>query len=84
MKQFKALARIIHQSGLNTDILNKIDFADFQAQILELISLVLGKNELAEDDTLIIEHALSLWVAILVKNGKLINNFYSFHRPQVK
>ncbi len=31
MKQFKALARIIHQSGLNTDILNKIDFADLQA-----------------------------------------------------
>jgi hypothetical protein len=84
MKQFKALARIIHQSGLNTDILNKIDFADLQAEILELISLILGKNELAEDDTLIIEHALSLWLATLIKNGKLINNFYSFHRPHVK
>lgn len=69
---------------MHTDILNKIDFADLQAQILELISLVLGKNELAEDDTLIIEHALSLWLATLIKNGNLINNFYSFHRPHVK
>lgn len=84
MKQFKALARIIHQSGLHTDILNNINFADLQAEILELISLVLSKNELAEDDTLIIEHALSLWLATLIKNGKLINNFYSFVRPHVK
>ncbi len=39
---------------------------------------------MAEDDTLIIEHALSLWLATLVKNGGLINNFYAFKRPHIK
>jgi hypothetical protein len=44
---------------------------------------VLGKQELAEDDTLIIENALSLWLATLMKNGNLINSFYKYNRPYV-
>lgn len=46
--------------------------------------MILSKNDLAEDDSLIIEHALSLWLATLIKNGKLINDFYSFNRPHIK
>ena len=45
--------------------------------------MILGKQELAEDDTLIIEHALSLWLATLIKNGHLINTFYKYNRPHI-
>jgi hypothetical protein len=45
--------------------------------------MVLSKHEIAGDDSLIIEHALGLWLATLIKNGSLINDFYSFKRPKI-
>ena len=63
-----------------TDILDKIDFGDLQREVLEVTSLMLAKREILPDDVLIIENALALWVAALIKNGDLINEFYSFKR----
>jgi hypothetical protein len=34
-----------------------------------------------QDESLIVENALGLWVAILVKNNDLISKFYDFNRP---
>ena len=42
--------------------------------------MILGKKELGLDDTQIVENALSLWVATLIKNGELINKFYAYKR----
>ena len=66
--------------GLGTDILQKIDFADLQIEVLEVISLMLCKREIQADDAQIIENALGLWVATLIKNGNLINKIYAFKR----
>ncbi len=33
------------------------------------------------DEALIVENALGLWVATLVKNNNLINKFYELKRP---
>lgn len=33
------------------------------------------------DESLIVENALGLWVATLIKNNELINKFYEFNRP---
>jgi hypothetical protein len=41
---------------------------------------MLGKREILADDAQIIENALGLWVATLIKNGDLINEFYTFKR----
>jgi len=62
------------------DILDKIDFSELQKEVLEVISIMLGKREILADDLLIIENALALWVATLIKNPTLINRFYSFTR----
>jgi hypothetical protein len=80
-KKFKTLAKIIRESGQVSEILQKIDFSDLQTQALEVICLILGKKELGVDDTLIIENALGLWVATLIKNPSLINDFYQYKRP---
>ena len=66
------------QSEQGTDILDKIDFADLQAQVLEVICLILQKKEVQLDESLIVENALGLWVSTLVKNNNLINKFYEF------
>jgi len=46
--------------------------------VLEVICLILAKKEIAVDDNSIVENALSLWVATLIKNGNLINEFYEY------
>ena len=62
------------------DILVKIDFAELQQEVLEVISIMLGKREILADDLQIIENALALWVATLIKNPTLISRFYTFTR----
>lgn len=70
----------MRECGLGTDILKKIDFQDLQAQLLEVICILLGKKELLSEDIMIIENSLGLWVATLIKNGNLLNSFYEFKR----
>lgn len=70
----------MRQCGLGGDILQNINFKDLQIEVVEVICILLGKRELGIDDISIIENALSLWVATLVKNGDLINDFYRFTR----
>lgn len=60
--------------------MSKINFKGLQVEALEVIAIMLGKKEAGPDDTQIIENALSLWVATLLKNPNLINDFYSFTR----
>lgn len=48
--------------------------------MLEVICILLGKREIGPDDCSIIENALGLWAATLIKNGNLINDFYEFKR----
>ncbi len=50
-KRFSALAKIMRQCGLGGDILQKIDFKDLQFEVLEVISILLGKRELLPEDT---------------------------------
>jgi hypothetical protein len=70
----------MRQSGLGEEILLSLNFKTLQIEVIEVISILLGKREIGPDDNQIIENALSLWVAILIKNGNLINDFYSFVR----
>lgn len=72
------------ETGLGEVIIEKINFKDLQKEILEIISLILSKKEINSADDMILENNFSLWVAILVKNDDLINEFYSFERPEDK
>jgi hypothetical protein len=71
-------------TGLGEIILGKIDFKDLQKQVLEVICLILAKREIIAEDTLITENALSLWVACLIKNQTLIDEFYKYQRSEDK
>lgn len=46
--------------------------------------MLLGKKEILTEDVLIMENNLSLWVAILVKNDDLIDEFYKYERSEEK
>ena len=46
--------------------------------MLEVISLILARKEITNEDKLIVENALSLWMAALIKNNYLIDEFYKF------
>lgn len=48
--------------------------------MLEVISLILARKEITNEDKLIVENALSLWMAALIKNNCLIDEFYKFQR----
>lgn len=74
----------MRETGLGEVIIERINFKDLQKEILEIISLILSKKEISNADAMILENNFSLWVAILVKNDDLINDFYGFERPEEK
>lgn len=74
----------MRETGLGETIIAKINFKDLQREILEIISLILSKKEISTEDAMIMENNLSLWVAILIKNDDLINDFYNFERSEEK
>ncbi|CDW89068.1 ubiquitin carboxyl-terminal hydrolase family protein [Stylonychia lemnae] len=83
-ERFSELARIMRETGLGETILENINFKDLQNEILDVICLILGKKEISNDDFLIMENVLSLWLAIIVKNEDLIEEFYKYERSEEK
>lgn len=52
--------------------------------MLEVVCLILGKKEINTEDIQIMENALSLWVASLIKNDSLVEEFYKYQRSEEK
>lgn len=82
--RFSLLSKVMGETSLGDTIISQINFKDLHNELLEIISSMLGKKELTQDDALIMENNLSLWGAILMKNSELIEEFYNFTRPEDK
>ena len=74
----------MRETGLGDVILNQIDFKKLQVQILEIVCLIMAKKEINIEDKQIVENALSLWVASLIRNENLIDEFYQYERSEEK
>lgn len=72
------------ETGLAEIIMEKIDFKELQIQVLEIVCLMLNKKDINIEDKLIVENALSLWVASVIRNENLIDDFYSYKRSEEK
>lgn len=48
--------------------------------MLEVISLILAKKEISNEDKLVVDNSLGLWLACLLKDNTLIDEFYKFTR----
>ena len=63
-------------NDLGNLILSQIDFRVLQGEVLEVISLVLGKKEITAEDKNIVENSLGLWLACLLREPTLLDEFY--------
>lgn len=48
--------------------------------MLEVVSLILAKKDITNEDRQIVENALGLWLACLIKDNSLIDSFYNYER----
>lgn len=48
--------------------------------MLEVISLILAKKDITNEDRQIVDNALGLWLACLIKDNSLIESFYTYER----
>lgn len=60
-------------------LISSIDFTQLQHIVLDNISnLVLKQTDISFDEKKIIENSLSLWIALVLHQTNLINDFYNF------
>jgi hypothetical protein len=52
--------------------------------VLEIVCIMISKKEITSEDKQIIENALSLWVASVIRNENLIDDFYNYKRSDEK
>ena len=62
-------------------IFNSIDFSKLQQQLLEIITLILSRNQdYVREDTDIIRSAMDLWVVCMIENPQIKSEFYQWTR----
>jgi len=75
-KEYEPLIELL-RGELGKEILNQIDFKQFQKQLLSILQLVLQKGSaIMSSDRSIIDQGLSLWMSCLVFNPELLEEVY--------
>lgn len=74
---------MMKEENLGDLTLSHIEFDKLQSQVLEIVCLMLAKKDISLEDYRVIDNALNLWVACLLKNPELIKNFYNFDGVEI-
>ena len=63
---------------IGENLINTIDFNHLQSIVLDIISSFIIKSEINFDERKIIENSLQLWIACVLHNNEIINEFYKY------
>ena len=67
---FEHLRKVLQTDGLDKLIVERIDVASLQDQVIQVVNLFLSFEEVKLEDRHIIESAMSLWATLLSDTNK--------------
>ena len=83
-KRFNDIVDQVRIANIANNILKKINFKGLQSDLLEILAKFSGQEKMEMADRHIIYSALALWSASLIENQQLIDEFYTWSRPNAK